>query len=1551
MDVPTEQLMWKVIEIYYQNRHLSQNKLESYNELVTEVLGTIMKNASPFLVHHKTEWHVFEVKNFIMSKPIVEEPDGETHTVVPNECRLRGLSYLAPAYIHLLWKVYILSEDVKSKTVDVPVLETKGKLIHCQLIPYVQPFSYPVMVKSLLDHLTDGIPGDKDCVYDDGAHFIINGKEKMLMYRERTTFNRVLCFPPKDVSNYRCQVRSEHAGKFRSTSTLYMNLVMVGRQKIQCLMIRLPYIDQLPFVLVMRALGIISDQGIMKMLMAVAGVRWRPWYKKVFYNALTQHQGVWTQRGAILRIGKAYKEKLIEGQYRVGMKNLNREVLPHLGSEETDFRKKAFYICYMACRFLDKIEEYELSGQDEESRNLNVFDDKDSYFNKNTETPLELMAGLTRQYVMNHYFPQVKKAILQLLEKKKPLNIYKVFNNIKVTKGICDALATGRWHATKGKATQTGVSQDMDRLNFLGTQAQHSKIINHLGKEGNHIAPRLLHNTTWGLICPFNSPEGQDCGLIKNITPMCHLSAESIPAVVIDLICQATPITRLEDLVPQQLLGLSKYGFLFVYGHLVGTFGDGDEVVKQIRRLRRTLSISPDIGVSVERWQGTIVAVHVRTDRGRNMRPLIILETWKRLTEEHKKDLEYCTWMDLLKLQVIEYVDALEQSTLCISMHVQDTTIHNPMYTHSELHGAMILGISASSVPYANHNQGPRVTYQCSMGKQAQGIHSSNMLDRMDTTAYQLWYPERPLIGTMLHEMLGFYKLPAGINVTAAIMSLDGGNQEDSLYIKQSAIDMGLFRSWVFHTASHKERDQGTQKDRFQVMDPNISVGRKRGDYSHIQADGLVKVGVRADATTVLMSRGTVLEEDAKGPTKIRDTSIMMKATQQGIIDKVMLTTEDDGLLSAKVRHRQICTPEEGDKFACYTPDHQVLTTKGWIPIGEVTKEHQVATLVTTEKGPSLVYQKPTEVQSYPYEGKMYCVKSNHIDLKVTPNHRMYVAPRPQGKPKKYRIETAEEIYGKRRHYKKNIDVYEPPEPMTEFILPAREGRASNDADVKNGSKKRKQGFEAQHLDLDAWLTFFGIWLAEGCTGGGKVGGVVVIAAYKERVKIALTDCCDKLGFHICRNRDGNLYNISSVQLCDYLKQFSLGAVNKCMPEWCWNLNPKQAQRLIMGMMLGDGHTMKNGTMRYDTSSTQLADDFQRLCLHAGWATNKKVKDKAGYVAYSKKLDVTFRASTDAYRLTVITKQMEPLVNKNLTQTQLDTWEDYVGNVYCCSVPDDGVIYVRRNGMPIWSGNTRYGQKGTAGCIRAEEDMPWMHDGRVVDMVANGLAFTSRMTFGMMLEMMHGTICAMNGKIGNGTPFSKGYRESLYRTRELRERFFRESNIQGELSDAMRVLGLQPQGNQVLYSGITGEPMQGQIFVGLTYYQKLKHMVVDKIRARARGRNTFHTRQPLEGRSRDGGIRFGEMEKDSVAAHGCSGIIQERLLHASAPYYLHVCRICNTSSIYANAVERAYCNYCDAYDTSLQIFMPYGFKSLMDDMQAVGLELNLKVEPADVLVS
>lgn len=363
------------------------------------------------------------------------------------------------------------------------------------------------------------------------------------------------------------------------------------------------------------------------------------------------------------------------------------------------------------------------------------------------------------------------------------------------------------------------------------------------------------------------------------------------------------------------------------------------------------------------------------------------------------------------------------------------------------------------------------------------------------------------------------------------------------------------------------------------------------------------------------------------------------------------------------------------DKIHCLTLDHDVLTKSGWKKYNELTMDDEIATL--NKDTDTLEYNKPNNILYYEnYNGQMYKIKNSNVDLNVTTNHRMLVS-KPFGRKcewLKYDYEFAGDIIGKHRRYKKDAN-WETED--FQFELPSI---------IVNSIEA-----PAIQLDMDAWLSYLGIWIAEGWTNSYIEGGhyTVTIASNKQRVKDKLLEVIPKLGYNYKDEKNKNV--IHSKQLWSYLSQFSLGAPNKFLPDWVMNLSQRQTRILIESMVLGDGTYLKGNTNRYAyyTSSIKLADQFQQLCLHAGWASNISIHHKAGNSVIIEGRNVI--SNYDLLRLSVIKDKNKPMVNHSHVSSQNIQEEeiyDYNGPVFCLEVPNE-TFYVRRNGIPVWTANSR----------------------------------------------------------------------------------------------------------------------------------------------------------------------------------------------------------------------------------------------------------------------
>ncbi|MDD5339905.1 MAG: DNA-directed RNA polymerase subunit B [Candidatus ainarchaeum sp.] len=359
---------------------------------------------------------------------------------------------------------------------------------------------------------------------------------------------------------------------------------------------------------------------------------------------------------------------------------------------------------------------------------------------------------------------------------------------------------------------------------------------------------------------------------------------------------------------------------IFLNGRLVGYHPDGKSLSNRLRERRRMNELSSQVNIY---YSHKLNELHILTDKGRVRRPYIVVENGKsRLTPEVLARIKSneLNWNHLVKMGIIEYLDAQEEENTLICIKEEDLT---PEHTHLEVDASNLFGVVAGVLPYPEHNSGPRITMACAMAKQSLGIYSTNFSHRYDTRGYIMYYPQEPLVQTSIYKALKLREKSAGQNCVVALTSYHGYNMADAIVVNRSSIDRGLHRICMFKTYETEERMYpGGQKDKIELPTPEVVGYRGEESYKHLAEDGIIMPESEVEGKYVLVGKTSpprFLEEISvfgAVEEKKRESSLSLKTGDKGKVDSVLITEGPGGNRMVKVRVRSIKTPEIGDKLA-----------------------------------------------------------------------------------------------------------------------------------------------------------------------------------------------------------------------------------------------------------------------------------------------------------------------------------------------------------------------------------------------------------------------------------------------------------------------------------------------------------------------------------------------------------------------------------------------------------------------------------------------------------
>ncbi|XP_058743797.1 DNA-directed RNA polymerase III subunit 2-like [Vicia villosa] len=1117
---------FQLVPEFLKVRGLVKQHLDSFNYFVqTDIKKIVRANDRIQATRYP---HIYiRFLDVRIGKPSITT-DGSVEEISPQTCRLSDRTYAAPIVVDI--------EHTQGSPDNLRKEIKKGIMIG----------KMPIMLRSSCCVLYNRDEAELarlgECPLDPGGYFVIKGTEKVILIQEQLSKNRIIIDTDKK-KNITASVTSS-TEKIKTKTTILME-----KEKMWLELNQFP--KKVPLMIVMKAMGMESDQEVVQLIGR------DPRYSLLLLPSIEEctKNGVFTQAQALEFLDSKAKRPMFQNtqaEKEGRAYSILRDVfLANVPVHQDNFRPKCIYVAVMIRRIMDAI------------LNEDAMDDKDYVGNKRLELSGQLISLLFED-LFKSMTTHVKMTADKLLDKSDKAKNFD-FSRILVSQdcispGLERTLSTGNFEVKRFRMQKSGVTQVLQRLSFISALGQMTRVQPQFEKSRKVSGPRALQPSQWGMLCPCDTPEGEACGLVKNLALMTHVTTDEEEAPLISL-CYSLGVENMEHLSGEELH--TPDSFLVVFnGLILGKHRRPRRFATAMRKLRRACLIGEFVSIYVNEKQ---CCVYLASDGGRVCRPLVIADKGiSRVKAHHMKELKdgVCTFHDFLRKGLIEYLDVNEENNAMIALYEGGATLET---THIEIEPFTILGVCAGLIPYPHHNQSPRNTYQCAMGKQAMGNIAYNQLRRMDTLLYLLVYPQRPLLTTKSIELVGYDKLGAGQNATVAVMSYSGYDIEDAIVMNKSSLDRGFGRCIVMkrYVAVRQKYQNGTQ-DR--ILRPN----RAADPGGHMQ-----------------------------------------------ILD-------DDGIAAP----------------------------------GEIIRPNDIM----------VNKQSPIDTQT---QGSM-------------------------------------------------------------ANLPDSAYRSSHSSFSK-------------------------------CHGGEVVDRVV-----------------------LCNDKDSNM---------------------------CIKLLVRHTRR------------------------PELGDKF----------------------------------------------------------------------------------------------SSRHGQKGVCGTIVQQEDFPFSEKGICPDLIMNPHGFPSRMTVGKMIELLGGKAGVSCGKFHYGSAFGEesGHADKVE-----------------TISETLVKHGFNYSGKDFIYSGITGCPLQAYIFMGPIYYQKLKHMVLDKMHARGSGPRTLLTRQPTEGRARNGGLRVGEMERDCLIAYGASMLIFERLMLSSDPYEVQVCGKCGLLGYYNHKLKTGVCSSCKNGDQISTMKLPYACKLLIQELQSMNIVPRLKLADA-----
>lgn len=1501
----TEQHSWNILSDHFTRKGFVNHQIESFDRFLNVGIQDILEKEPPIQVQNGDATYTTTFSDVHIPYPSVMEMDRAVHDYYPAEARRRNLTYESPVYVKV---TETLQEGDREQVVNVH--------------PRIPIAHIPIMLRSDRCHLSKCTPQERvqygECEKDEGGYFIINGIERVLIGQIRNCYNIPLVFEQKPGSKYKyvCEVRSMS----ESTGHSVQIKAAIGTND-RTLVFLLPHMKDtvpVPIGVVFKALGYTTSEEIAD-LIGLNVEKAQKYIKLILRDSFIAE----SKEEALEFIGKNAKHPPVPAErISYARQVVEKELFPHLGITVSN-KDVAYFLGYMVHKLLAT------------RIGMRKDDNRDNYMNKRVEVSGVLCNELFRQL-----YKRYLSSIASSLEKKKQSwDIISTMSRMTlITKGIRKCFSTGKWGATKTDYVRVGVSQVLSRLSYGATLSHLRRINIPIGKEAKNSKIRQIDPSQIMFLCPA------ECFDPK------------------------TPILMWD--------GSIKLAQNIVVGDiLVDDQGNATRVRSTCDGFKEMYNIIPDKSNFLTH---TVTDNHILTLKYSGHKSVSYVGKRDRycLNFYDKETYQYRGKYFETKEEAIEYGNQIDYDDIV------DITIDKYLQLHKNVQNRLVLfktrGINWTKQEVAID------PYLLGMWL-GDGLNTGYGFVSADKELIEYWKDwGSKNDATITHHCRYQYGISSTINNTQ-----DGMNCNKT----ESAPLAKLLQKYKLIKNKHIpiEYIVNDRETRLKVLaglidtDGNVRAnGREiricQASKNYHVIDGAYKIAMSL-GFPCSVREGVSQWTDEKTKEKRYGEYKELTITGYGI-EEIPTILPRKKIMTVKDSNSQRLKSFLGSRFSMKRIEMSPfvgwqLEGSGRFLLGDGTTTHNtpegqsigivlnlsLMTRVSQRRSTVLVREA---IENSSFLTHMSGYEGNNEDTKVFLNGTL--------------IGMTEDSYGLIDELCEFRDTKLIPwdvsinhDPFDDEIhIASDEGRLLRPIFTINGDKLNITEEDGSNWDdlVERGLVKY--------VDNSEINNAVV-AFYPSELEKYSNDYCEiapsmMLGvmasiipfpdhsqsprncyqaamgkqamgmvclshlirtdtiLHVLRNPQKPLVYTKPSEMMGFNDMPS--GINAIVAIACyggWNqedsviLNADAVQR---GLFWAD--TFQTFTEEEKKRGTHMRERIGVPPLNKRMKrANYTMLDESGVVKkgmYVEKGDVIIsKMSITKQKKSRNEDEEEEVITDSsvILKTGEEGWVDRV----ISSITPDGYrlvkVVLRTTRIPEVGDKfaSRAAQKGTCGMTIPQIDMPFTASGVVPDIIINPHAMPSRMTVNQLIECVMGKCCVMEGTFGDATPFTES-----------------SVNIAETVSARLEKLGFSGDGTEVMYNGMTGEPMQARIFIGPTYYQRLKHLVSDKMHARATGHYTTLTRQPLEGRSRDGGLRFGEMERDCMISHGAAAFLRDRLFQCSDPYQVVICDKCGNI-----ATTQTECKACNS-DEVTQVNLPYSSKLLTQLLNAMCFKTELKAK-------